>query len=236
MAVFKPKGMHCFGLLAAAASVVAITSCAVEVKRSASLHQQPLSIDRTNKIGILDSSVVYTSVRSDAEFKPPIGTVFGRSVGVAEADAIARMSAWLSDQSEQALGRGGFHSTIRLASGPDLAGRCVRTNLTDADIQSLLAPTCGDGTLSVVFCQYMNADIGKDAGTDWMVTPIGIAGVPKAGTSSVHLRAVVRECGSGKELWRGESFFRGSPDIQDQGFREFIADVYRNFSAGGSPR
>jgi hypothetical protein len=205
--------------------LLGLGACAQTSPKTTTVYQKPTIIEVENLAGTLVSGVTYEIHRNkQAE---PAG-----EQSPSDLDKTANQTAtWLTVVTREELTRRG----LRVDSGASNAGahaaaRCVRTNLDAAEIQDLVHPVCLSRRAGAVLCQHMAVKPGSEAG--WGAKPLGLGVrfVPMAGTSSVYFRAVIRDCQSAEERWRGEVYYRGTPDVENKEFEESIRGVFRTLS------
>jgi hypothetical protein len=182
-------------------------------------------IDPAKAVGVLAADVKFTPVvesgRKAEDVKSP------------EFEARARRTGtWLDDMARSELGSRGVRTGEAVI--PDDGGhaaRCVRARPDPQALREALQPACAAQKVELLLCQTLRADIGTEAGWSALIIGFGIAAIPRAGTSSVQLRAVVRDCETGAERWRGESFYRGLPQLDNKEFDAAMRGVFDSIAS-----
>lgn len=182
-------------------------------------------IDPTQAVGVLAAEVKYTPVAEP-----------GRKVDDARAPELEtqarRTGAWLDEMARSELGTRGLRTGEAVI--PDDGGHAARCVRARPDLQALreaFQPACAAQKVELVLCQTLRADIGTEAGWSAIVIGVGIAALPRAGSSSVQLRAVVRDCATGEERWRGETLYRGLPQPDNKAFHDAMRGVFESIAS-----
>jgi hypothetical protein len=219
----------------------AATACTTvqTTPKVAAVHQKPVVLESANLTGAIVSGAKYEIIRSAlwgaGAFEPSSANqtaAAGEQQSPPDLNKLAAQTiTWLNTVSREELTRRGLRIDRSTSNVPaDVAARCVRTNLDAAEIRDLVQPACLARRAGMVVCQHLSAELGSAEG--WAAIPIGfgVQFTPMADTSSVHFRAVLRDCGTGQERWRGEVYYRGEPGAENKEFEESVRGVYRTLS------
>jgi hypothetical protein len=120
-------------------------------------------------------------------------------------------------------------SAVPFAIEDDLPARLVRANLTPDDAKRLLAKVCEATGVDGIMSVELTTRFGSETGYVVQAHPLGaFSFTPHVGTSQSHLRAALRECQAGTEVWRNELFFRTAAVIGSSLLVDAVNEVFAN--------
>jgi hypothetical protein len=156
-----------------------------------------------------------------------------------EAFQAAAIADWVQGIANKAIEAKGFN---RVSAGKRGGGGELTDTLTQnaniyvrktATIQNedlnLLRKACIDNQPLAVLSQYMRVKVGQEK--SWKiegVPPLQFSLSPTAGTHSTYFRAVLRQCDTGKVIWRDSFFLRELPKTDSASLNESLQLLYRS--------
>lgn len=112
-----------------------------------------------------------------------------------------------------------------------LSKRLVRPSFNLSRALELVQDACRESNTAAILVHYMEL-VGIEEG--WTVKglpPLMFGMVPHAGLQTSHIRAALRDCGTGEILWQNEAFIREIPVNNPTFFDEVVKSLYQNLSA-----
>lgn len=142
-------------------------------------------------------------------------------------------SDWVRSLIHTELQTAGLPSGNILMTAQQTQEACVRTNASREQLSAILASACGETSADLLMCHQFTVRPYREG--SWQPTGF-VAGVdvnPTAGTGGITVRSVIRECKSGREIWRGEVLARTSATMGDPFLRDTLRRVYSKIQVSG---